>query len=89
MTETMDVPELREVVLAHARVRQVEKVRTEAGDALALAVYEASKIATASLIARSIGVTRPRVSVLIEKGRLVAGDDPPKKKKQAARRKRL
>lgn len=63
-----DVPELREVVLAHQRARQVEKVRGEAAADLARACFEAAQVASISLIARTIGVSRSRVQKLIDRG---------------------
>ena len=67
-----DVPELREVVRAHARSREVERLRGEVARDLALACFDASLVASTSLIARLVGVSRPRVARLVNEGRQVA-----------------
>ncbi len=79
MPDVAEVPELHAVVLAHARMRQVEVVGKEAADTLALACWAASKIANVNLIASTIGVTPQRVSQLKEKGRLLAGENRPRR----------
>lgn len=77
---SIEVPELHAVALAYARVKEIESLRGAAGNDLALACYEASEVASAGLIARTIGVSRPRVAELIDKGRALSGHRKPKKK---------
>lgn len=79
---TIDVPELRDVVIAHARSQEVLRVRHETSLALALACAAAYEEGMCShgLIAKTIGVSRQRVKQLVEKGRFLRGE-PVKKPK--------
>lgn len=78
MSETFDVPELRDAVVAHARSMEVERVRSEASTALALALASAYIDGRCSfgLIGRTIGVSRQRVKQLVERGKLLRDANP-------------
>lgn len=75
VTDLADVPELVEVVRAHRRSREVERIRGDVARDLSVACYDASLVASIALIAQCMGVSRQRVMKLIEQGRQIVAKE--------------
>ena len=71
MPDLEDIPELVAFVKAHSRATAVEQVRSEAARELAVAAYDASQIATPTLMAKAIGVGLARIRSLVLKGQSI------------------
>lgn len=81
MDDITDVPELHEFVLAHARATAVEQVRSQAARDLAVAAYDASQVATPTLMSKAIGVGLPRIRTLVLKGQSIVAREAAERRK--------